>query len=329
MRGVRWVLLLLYVGLLGSLFTVALIGDNNTLELLVFGITVAALAMFILGAGRKDLCRPLRRRRLWLPVVAAAFMLAALGLGLTLAFSELLRFKGDDATWSAGPWIALGLMWIFWAVLLYGYTRKLPRYQAIFQLARVVFAGSLAEMLAAVPSHVIVSRRPGCLVGLATTLGIIVGLLVMFWSFGPGIFLLFLQAGRRRAPADEEPPGDEEAGRHAPFQYRLRTLLLVVTLTGVLSGVLRAFWGRWPAAAVLAWGTLLVLIPVVTSNAWILVSTWCGVLIGLTWAFWGEGAWWVLVLPIGLMSPVFLKLFTHRHRLQPPPAAETAPPSDP
>ena len=73
----------------------------------------------------------------------------------------------------------------------------MQRYHAIFHLARLVFAGSVAEMLAAVPSHLIVSRRPGCLVGLATAIGILSGMYVMIWSFGPAIFLLFLQAARR------------------------------------------------------------------------------------------------------------------------------------
>ena len=43
--------------------------------------------------------------------------------------------------------------WLFWGVLLYVYARKLQRYQAIFRLAQWVFAGSLAELLAALPGQ--------------------------------------------------------------------------------------------------------------------------------------------------------------------------------
>jgi hypothetical protein len=311
MRVVRWILLLLYVGLVGGLFTMAVLGDDIWPGVLVLGITIAALAMFVLGAGTKNLCRPIRRRRLWLPVAVASFMLAVLVVGLTLAFGELLRFK-DDSNWGAGLWVTLGITWVFWAVLLFVYTRQLQRYQAIFRLAQLVFAGSIAEMLAAVPSHLIVSRRPGCLVGLATAIGIAGGLLVMLWSFGPAIVLLFLQAGRRREQPAEEPAVDGAAD-HAPFQFRLRTIFLVMSITGAISGVLRAYWGLWPAAALLAWVALLLLVPLLIANPWIMVSAWVCTLAGVVWTFRGE---WqtlvVFVLPISLGALVFLKVFARR-----------------
>jgi hypothetical protein len=40
---------------------------------------------------------------------------------------------------------------------------------------------------------VIVSRRPGCLVGLGTAIGIVAGCAVMIFSFGPAITILFLR----------------------------------------------------------------------------------------------------------------------------------------
>ena len=97
MRIVRWILLLLYVGLLGSLYGIGLFGDSDPVPALVLlAITVSSLAMFILGAGHKDLCRPIHRPRLWLPVTAAAFMMAVLVGGLTLALGELFRVDDRD-----------------------------------------------------------------------------------------------------------------------------------------------------------------------------------------------------------------------------------------
>ncbi len=199
MRVVRWVLLLFYVGLVGGLFALGVSDGDGWPAVILLAVTLGSLALFILGAGHKDLCRPIRRPRLWMPVAVASFMLAGLAAALTMAFGELLRFDDPDSTvdlWVG--WGALLATWIFWGVLLYVYTRNLQRFQAIFQLAKLVFAGSVAEMLGAVPSHLIVSRRPGCLVGLATAIGILSGIYVMIWSFGPAIFLLFLQAARRR-----------------------------------------------------------------------------------------------------------------------------------
>lgn len=310
MRVVRWILLLFYVGLVGGLFALGICDGDVWPELVLLAITLSSLALFILGVGHRDLCRPIRRPRLLMPVAAASFMLAVLAGGLTLAFAELLRFddKQDSSGWEWVGWATLLATWIFWGVLLYAYTRNLQRYQAIFQLAKLVFAGSVAEMLAAVPSHLIVSRRPGCLVGLATAIGIAAGIYVMMWSFGPAIFLLFLQEGYRRevepAAATDEPPAPR-----APFQFSLRTMLLVMLATGVVSGLLRAFWDRWPAAVVTAWVAMVLLLPILSASRRVLAAGLLGVLAGIVWACWGE--WQMLltlVLPMGVLGLVLLKI---------------------
>ncbi len=310
MRVVRWILLLFYVGLVGGLFALGVSDGDAWPELVLLAITLSSLALFILGAGHKDLCRPIRRPRLLMPVAAASFMLAVLAGGLTLAFAELLRFddKQDSTGWEWAGWATLLATWIFWGVLLYVYTRNLQRYHAIFQLARLVFAGSVAEMLAAVPSHLIVSRRPGCLVGIATAIGILSGIYVMIWSFGPAIFLLFLQAARPR-DLSETTAEDQLLPPHAPFQFSLRTMLLVMLATGVVSGLLRAFWDRWPAAVVSAWVAMVLLLPLLAASRRVLA---CGLLValaGIAWAFWGE---WplllILVLPTGVLGLVLLKV---------------------
>ncbi len=309
MRAVCWILLLLYVGLLGGLFALGVSDGDPWPAIILLAVTLSSLALFILGAGHKDLCRPIRKPRLLMPVAAASFMLAGLVGGLTMALSELFRFR-DDTTeggwWLV--WVTLLATWIFWGVLLTVYTRKMQRYRAIFHLARLMFAGGVAEMLAAVPAHLIVSRRPGCLVGLATAIGILSGLYVMIWSFGPAIFLLFLQEGRRRE-AEETAVDDDPPGPHAPLQFSLRTMLLVMLTTGVVSGLLRQFWGRWPAAAVTAWVAMLLLLPLLTANRWVLGACLVGAVSGIVWAFWGEGLMLtVLVLPAGVLGLVLWKL---------------------
>jgi hypothetical protein len=310
MRVVRWILLILYLGLVGGLFAMGICSGDGWAITVVLGITFAAQAVFILGAGHKDLCRPIRRPRLVFPVAAASLMLAALFGGLTMALSELLRVDEGDSDGAFVFWIVLAATWVFWAVVLYVYTRRLERWLAIFQLAKLVFAGSIAEMLAAVPSHIIVSRRPGCLTGILTALGILGGLLVMIWSFGPGIFLLFLQETRRAQARKSAGAGEEPPARHVPFQFNLRTALAVMFLAGVVTGLLRTFWGRWPAATVAAWATLVLLVPVLLTQSWALVAALFGVLCGLVWAFWGEWTTLLtLVLPAGVLAILLLKLF--------------------
>ena len=69
-------------------------------------------------------------------------------------------------------------------------------------------------------------------------------------TFGPGIFLLFLEEVHRREQRGMAAAERDRPARDAPFQFRLRTLLLLMLATSVVCGLLRTFWGRWPAAAV-------------------------------------------------------------------------------
>jgi len=211
MRRLRWVLLGLYVALVATLAAVLIFVNRGDRVPLVFALSIMLVAqlLFIFGAGTKDLCKPIRRRRLWLPVTVAAAMLAVLaGAGL-LATSELLDIDDDWLEYGFFPLV--GLNWIVWGVLLFIYTRHVTRFRAIQRMVGVALAGSLLELLSTIPSHIIVSRRPGCLVGLCTMAGIAGGVYVMFWAFGPGIVLLFLWERRQREQADAERPTREPA----------------------------------------------------------------------------------------------------------------------
>jgi hypothetical protein len=325
MPALRWILLILYVGLIGGLFALGVHHTSVVPMLILLAVTVAALAVFILGAGRKGLCLPIRRPRMLFPVAAASFMLAAVVLGMTMALAELFESDQQEGEWTF--WLIIAAVWLFWGVLLYVYARKLERYEAIFRLAQWVFAGSLAELLAALPSHVIVTRRGGCFAGIGTGLGIFAGLCVMIWSFGPGIFLLFLQEVRRRehrgtGAAQREPPA-----HGAPFQFSLRTMLLVMLATSVVCGLLRTFWGRWPAAAVASLAVLVLLIPLLAAKRWLLLATFLGVVVGLVWVWWKEKEWTALAataIPMGISAVLLVKLFARR---TPVPSPENGKPS--
>jgi hypothetical protein len=211
MRVLRWVFLALYLLLILALLVMPLVtdGDGNAVGgmAIALGVMFVAQALLIFGSGTIALCRPIRRRRLVLPVVVAATMLALLGLGLGIALWELF-YLDDNPNQDFFGYLAfgvIGLSWIGWGVLLFGRLRDKPRYTVLRKLTTLIFAGSLAELLATVPSHVIVSRRPGCLVGLGTAIGIIAGCAVMIFSFGPAIAILFLRPRWRAETADGIP----------------------------------------------------------------------------------------------------------------------------
>ncbi|MEO6436136.1 MAG: zinc ribbon domain-containing protein [Tepidisphaeraceae bacterium] len=208
MRVLRWVFLALYLLIAGPLVVYALteVSSERWLLFTLIGALVAQ-AVMIFGTGTIHLCRPIRKHRLILPVAAAAFMLMVLTGGVAIALWEL--FYLGDRNLPGEEMILLGvigLSWIVWGVLLFAHVRHRPRYAMLGRLTTFLFAGSLLELLATVPSHVIVSRRPGCLVGLGTMLGIVAGLCVMLFSFGPMIFLLFLRPRYRAELSDTGTP---------------------------------------------------------------------------------------------------------------------------
>jgi len=301
MRILRWGLLALYAALILGLGVIAVWPNGSGGFLIVLLIAIASQVVFILGAGHKDLCRPIRRPRLLLPVTMAALMLGLLVSGLTLALAESLEIVQSDLT-PVLFWGCFAANWVFWFVLLFVYTRDLDRYRVIHRLASLVFAGSLAELLAAVPSHIIVLRRTGCFVGISTLIGLLAGLGVMVWAFGPAILLLFLQQARRQQ-ADPGTFRDRAPGsQRRDYQFQLRTLLLLTVALSIALGLLKSLWGQWLglsiASAMIVYLTSAVLmrIPILLILATIAVHA------GIVWLAWSEGD----VLSRCLIVPVIL-----------------------
>lgn len=200
----RWVFGGLYVAVLAALLVLA--SGERAAMLILLLCTIAAQCLFIFGAGTIRLCQPMRNRRLIFPVVVASLMFGLLTLGLLAAMAELtepLLRPGWDGQWI--PWTILGtsvLNWLVWGAIFWQRYRPHHRHTAMVGMVRWLLVGSLLEVLACVPAHIVVSRRPGCMVGIGTMLGIVAGLCVMLFAFGPAIVLLFLRPRHRAELAD-------------------------------------------------------------------------------------------------------------------------------
>ena len=226
MSVLRWVFLGLYVVVALTLFLFAWHGEDRLYVLILAVLMLASQCLFIFGGGTMELTRPIRKRRLWMPALVAASMLCVLLGGLNLALGELFyAYNAPAEAFWAGFWVALACNWLFWFLLILLGTRKWSRMNTLGRIAGGILAGSLAELLAAVPAHMIVSRRPGCFVGLGTMAGIFAGLYVMLFSMGPGIALLFLFPRHRREQLaivpEVTPPW---------YRFQLRTLFLLLLL---------------------------------------------------------------------------------------------------
>lgn len=164
-------------------------GDTGSVVFVT--ILVAALLLggvsLILIPVRVARRRPVRRRSVWFPIIGSGLLIALLVLGAAAAICEYL-------TNQVMGWyllIVAGLCWAGWSVLfaviaLPGSPEGLP-----MRLHRWLIGGSVLELLVAVPTHVVVRRRPDCCAGIATGFGICLGVAVMFVSFGPSVLLLF------------------------------------------------------------------------------------------------------------------------------------------
>jgi len=210
LRWLRWVLLALYLALILGLGGTALSDAGQAFAVAVLVLTLGSQALLIFGSGKLELTRPIRGWRLVIPTAVAGLMLAILILGAGLALSEL--FYLDTAEWISVALLALvAASWIVWSLLLFVYCQGWERFNIIGRLTGLIFAGSLATLLVSIPAHIIVSRRPGCFVGLFTALGIASGIYVMLWSFGPAILPLFFKEKRRFELREDRRPAVDPA----------------------------------------------------------------------------------------------------------------------
>ena len=162
------------------------------------GLTICGLSLLILPV-RAVRRRPISRRSIWFPVIGSGLLAGTLVIGGGFALGELLRAENAFA-WAV--LIASIAVWIGWSVLflLIGFRAGPQRVGG--KLYRFLIAGSVLELLVAVPSNVIVRRRQECCAGIATGIGICIGVSVMIVALGPGVLILYHKRRKQIRPPD-------------------------------------------------------------------------------------------------------------------------------
>lgn len=202
-----WVLVAIYALLVLAVAAFAVWvpfeGDDGFIKLVwaIAGTLVVCAVGMLFVPVRVASRRPMTRRALWVPVAASAGFAAVLMGGAALAVAEWRRFDDNQI------WLALGtvpVVWLVWCVV-FGVmsSNRLPQAVAT-RLHRWVLAGSVLELLVAVPTHVVVRRREECCAGVMTGMGICIGVVVMLLAFGPSVGFLYYRRWQRVRPAGKK-----------------------------------------------------------------------------------------------------------------------------
>lgn len=189
-----------YVLIVGGLALVPVLlqlfdsGSSYTpLILIALGLVLCEVALLLVPV-RVASRRPVSRRALWVPLLASATLAALLGMGGTLALAEYAELP-DDVQWLL--WAVPAALWFGWTFVFWTIASGIGPDAVATRLHRWLLAGSVLELLVAVPTHVVVRRRSDCCAGIGTGLGICAGVVVMLLAFGPGVAFLYYRRWRQ------------------------------------------------------------------------------------------------------------------------------------
>ena len=124
--------------------------------------------------------------------LAFALLCSAAAINLLLAFADPNALPDEIGPIVLGCWLGV---WAFWALLLWRLGARIL--DPAGRLYRWLVAGSVLELLIAVPSHIVVNRRHDCTAPFVSSFGVATGLAMLLMSIGPGALFLFRARMRR------------------------------------------------------------------------------------------------------------------------------------
>jgi hypothetical protein len=145
--------------------------------------------------------RPMTHRSLFSTVAAAGLMIATLVMGALYAVIELIWGEKLPRHWDWIPLALAAMTWVIWTAAFYRTSQSREPQDVISKQCRLLIRGSIAELLVAVPCHIIVRQRNYCCAAFMTFLGLTMGAAVLLFSFGPAVFFLFADRMRSLRPS--------------------------------------------------------------------------------------------------------------------------------
>jgi len=158
-----------------------------------FAIFLLCQAAFLLVPVRIMDKRPVTRSSIITAIIGAAFMMGVLIAGVLVSTGEILtKDPLDKYIWLVAL-AGIIIMWMLWALVFWRWSNVLEPRLLIERQSRFLYRGSILELLIAIPAHIIARQRDYCCAGFSTLAGIIFGIAVMLFSFGPGVFFLYAE----------------------------------------------------------------------------------------------------------------------------------------
>ena len=186
-------------------------GNQWGYYVMFFGLFVVLQGFFLWPQRRwlPDLAQ--QGRPMKVSLLVAGLMAALLTVGLLATLLEIPNWwmkvthqpegsipygSGDARDWPAG--LAILTAWIVWTVVFFVYWWQGDRYTQLGRMIRGLIAGSILEMLVAIPVQALTYKRDDCYCARGSYTGLVLGGTVLLWAFGPGIVLLFMREKYRR-----------------------------------------------------------------------------------------------------------------------------------
>jgi hypothetical protein len=212
MKILKWVFAVLYVlviiGLFGFAYSCKVerlgifygLTGNLFWTIFILIISLISQGIFIFSTGKIDLERPKNRYFVLVPIAVAALSMAMLVYGIVVSTGEVIAGRADLGILGNFPALLVIVLtfWILWGIIFYRWMKEFSRYNLFKSLISTMITGSIIEFLPAVFMHLITGKRQECFAGMYTGIGVSFGLVVMLWSFGPGIIFLFIREKYRR-----------------------------------------------------------------------------------------------------------------------------------
>ena len=144
--------------------------------------------------------RPVTHSALWPTILVAGLMMGILVAAAYVSIDEFV-FQSEGELWISKTGLAMGLA--IWGALTFVFRRATMTgspADVVTRQCRLLFKGSILELLIAVPTHIVARHRDYCCAGFMTFIGLTMGTAVMLFAFGPALFYLFADRWRRLHP---------------------------------------------------------------------------------------------------------------------------------